>query len=242
MAALMTGIIVVTAAGIMLTGKGRAMAKGFLNLFFEDVAKTTKGADAIFAQAIDEEQEKYNKASNVYNTISGKLQKAKEKLQITNEELSKVEQVCEKLVAKGDMDNASLYADKRDELLIDQDFYQKEIVKLTPMEKEAKFIFETVEKNLKKLKKERTLTIKKMELNQQSEETYNSLDELKNTRATSKLLETIKNEVDSGDERVAGARTVYNNKTSTKMAKAEIDIRKSQTNDYLEDLKRKHNK
>lgn len=242
MAALTAGIIVVVAAGILLTDKGRTLAKGFLNLFFEDVAKTTKGADAIFAQAIEEEQEKYNKASNVYNTISGKLQKAKEKLEIAKQDLAQVEQACEKFVARGDMENAALYADKRDEILIDKDFYEKEIVKLAPMEKEAKFIFETVEKNLKKLKKERTLVIKKMELNQQSEEVYNNLDELKNTKGTSKLLETIKNEVESGDERVAGARTVYNNKTSTRMAKAEVEMRRTQRNDYLEELKKKHGK
>lgn len=242
MAALTAGIIVVVAAGILLTDKGRTLAKGFLNLFFEDVAKTTKGADAIFAQAIEEEQEKYNKASNVYNSISGKLQKAKEKLEIAKQDLAQVEQACEKFVARGDMENAALYADKRDEILIDKDFYEKEIVKLTPMEKEAKFIFETVEKNLKKLKKERTLVIKKMELNQQSEEVYNNLDELKNTKGTSKLLETIKNEVESGDERVAGARTVYNNKTSTRMAKAEVEMRRTQRNDYLEELKKKHGK
>lgn len=242
MAALTAGIIVVVAAGILLTDKGRTLAKGFLNLIFEDTAKTTKGADAIFSQAIEEEQEKYNKASNVYNSISGKLQKSKEKLEKANKDLVEVEQACERLVAKGDMENASLYADKREEILIDKDFYEREIIKLTPMEKEAKFIFETVEKNLKKLKKERTLTIKKMELNKQSEEVYNDLDELKNTKGTSKLLETIKNEVESGDERVAGARTVYNNKLSTKMAKAEADIRKTKTSDYLEELKRKHNK
>lgn len=242
MAALIAGILVVVVAGVLLTDKGRTLAKGFFNVLLEDTAKTTKGAEAIYAQAIEEEQEKYNKASNVYNAISGKLQKAKEKLEISKEELVKVEANCEKLVARGDFENASLYADKRDELLIDKDFYEKEIVKLTPMEKEAKFIFESVEKNLKKLKKERTLTIKKMELNQQSEETYNSLDELKNTKATSKLLETIKNEVDAGDERVAGARTVYNNKTSTRMAKAEVEMRKAATNDYIEELKRKHNK
>lgn len=242
MAALTAGIIVVVAAGVLLTDKGRFLAKGFLNIFFEDTVKTAKGADAVFAQAIEEEQEKYNKASNVYNSISGKLQKAKEQLEKSKQELATVEKACEKFVARGDMNNAALYAEKREEILIDKDFYEKEILKLTPMEKEAKFIFENVEKNLKKLKKDRALTIKKMELNQQSEEVYNDLDELKNIRASSKLLETIKNEVESGDERVAGARTVYNNRTSTKMAKAEVEMRKIQTNDYLEELKRKHNK
>ena len=42
MGALITGVLVVTVAGIMFTDKGRTLAKGFLNLFFEDVAKTLK--------------------------------------------------------------------------------------------------------------------------------------------------------------------------------------------------------
>lgn len=44
-------------------GKLKVLVGGFLNIFVEDIAKTPEGAKAVFQQAIEEVQERYNKAS-----------------------------------------------------------------------------------------------------------------------------------------------------------------------------------
>ena len=49
---------------------------GFLNLFVEDTAKTPEGAAAIYSKAIEEAEDKYNKASDALKRMTGRLETA----------------------------------------------------------------------------------------------------------------------------------------------------------------------
>ena len=51
----------------------KALAGGFLQNFVQDTAKTPDGARAIYAQKIDEMTEKYNKACDTLQKLTGKL-------------------------------------------------------------------------------------------------------------------------------------------------------------------------
>lgn len=242
MAALLAGILIVTATGIALSGKGRALIRGFTNLFFENVAKTPEGADAIYAEAIEEAQNDYNKADNILKRNVGMLETAKTNYDTTKKKIKEVESMAEKLVSQNKFSDAEIYAQEREDLIADLKLYEEEIAKYKPIVEEAKDIHNHLENKLKKLKKDRKTVINKMKMNKQSEELYNDLDELKNTRGTDKLLGTIKDELVSGNERVVGARAVHNNKTSTKKANIERELKKSSSSSYIEELKRKQNK
>lgn len=52
-------------------GKLKVLVGGFLNIFVEDIAKTPEGAKAVFQQAIEEVQERYNKAGDTLNRFVG---------------------------------------------------------------------------------------------------------------------------------------------------------------------------
>lgn len=52
-------------------GKLKVLVGGFLNIFVEDMAKTPEGAKAVFQQAIEEVQERYNKAGDTLNRFVG---------------------------------------------------------------------------------------------------------------------------------------------------------------------------
>ena len=73
-------------------------------------------------------------------------------------------------------------------------------------------------------------------------EVYDSMDELKNATATDKLLDSIKEKNDDLNASVAGARVIHENRTSTKVQRANEQASKLQSNDYLESLKKKYNK
>lgn len=242
MTALITGVIIVTAAGIILTDKGRTLAKGFLNLFVEDVAKTPQGANAIYSQAIEEARSDYAKADNNLKKIAGMLSMTEKKVDELNKEMETTKEKCETLVKTGRIEDAEVVAQRIPEIEEEIQIYASKAKELKPMLQDARTVHAHLEKKVKKLERERNTTIKRLEINKQQEELYNDLDELKTVKGTDKLLKHIKDEVQSSNERVVGARTVHENKTSTKMQRIDNDLRASQSSSYIEELRRKYNK
>lgn len=242
MTALITGVIIVTAAGIILTDKGRTLAKGFLNLFVEDVAKTPQGANAIYSQAIEEARSDYAKADNNLKKIAGMLSMTEKKVDELNKEMETTKEKCETLVKTGRIEDAEVVAQRIPEIEEEIQIYASKAKELKPMLQDARTVHAHLEKKVKKLERERNTTIKRLEINKQQEELYNDLDELKTIKGTDKLLKHIKDEVQSSNERVVGARTVHENKTSTKMQRIDNDLRASQSSSYIEELRRKYNK
>jgi phage shock protein A len=242
MAALMGGILVVTVAGILLTDKGRTMAKGFLNIFFEDVAKTPQGANAIYTQAIEECQKDYNKADDNLKRISGMLQTYKDKTKELKEQIEQSNKKCEELVKFDRFKDAELVSESISEMEEELKIYENKAKELVPMLKSAKEVHTHLETKLNKLRKDKNIVVKQLEVNKQQEELYNDLDDLKNVKGVDKLLNSVKEEVTASNERIVGSRTVHENRTSTKMQRIDSSLRSSQASSRVEELKRKYNK
>lgn len=242
MTALIGGILVVTAAGILLTDKGRTMAKGFVNIFFEDVAKTPQGANAIYTQAIDECQNDYNKADNNLKKISGMLRTTEDKIKNIQCSIENEERKCEQLVKADRFEDAEIIAAGIAEMEEEIVIYQNKAKELEPMLISAKQVHTHLESKLNKLKKDKNIVVKQLEINKQQEELYNDLDDLKNIKGSDKLLNSVKEEVISSQERTVGARTVHENRHSTKVQRVNENLRASQSSAKVEELKRKYNK
>lgn len=82
-------------------GKLKVLVGGFLNIFVEDIAKTPEGAKAVFQQAIEEVQERYNKAGDTLNRFVGEQSSVQKNLNKLYGELKDVESKCESLVRSG---------------------------------------------------------------------------------------------------------------------------------------------
>lgn len=242
MAALIGGILVVTVAGIMLTDKGRTMAKGFLNIFFEDVAKTPQGANAIYTQAIEECQKDYNKADDNLKRVSGMLQTYKDKSKELKEKIEQSNKKCEDLVKFDRFTDAELVSESISEMEEELRIYENKEKELKPMLKSAKEVHTHLEAKLNKLRKDKNIVVKQLEVNKQQEELYNDLDDLKNVKGVDKLLNSVKEEVTASNERIVGSRTVHENRASTKMQRIDSSLRSSQASSRVEELKRKYNK
>ena len=96
-------VLVVLLAFIIFPGfrnKLKVLIGGFLNIFVEDMAKTPEGAKAVFQQAIDEVQDRYNKASDTLNRFTGEQTSVKRSIAKLNEELQDAERKCEYLNEK----------------------------------------------------------------------------------------------------------------------------------------------
>lgn len=94
-------------------GKLKVLVGGFLNIFVEDIAKTPEGAKAVFQQAIEEVQERYNKAGDTLNRFVGEQSSVQKNLNKLYGELKDVESKCESLVRSGNMADAAIFADDK---------------------------------------------------------------------------------------------------------------------------------
>ena len=235
-------VIAVVILIFILFPEARTLFSGITRLFIKDMATTPEGAEAIYGEKIDQAQDAYNKADNAYKVAAGKLSNAQKDMKNLKSKLEKVESECESLVKANKIELAQLKADEREEIMADIKRYSELIKAYEDAANTAKEAQEMCEKNLRKLKRESKEVVENMKVKKQLQEVYDDMDELKNVTATDKLLDSVRDKNRDLDAIVEGSKVVYNNKMSTKLARAEVEAKKNSSNDYLDSLKRKYNK
>lgn len=235
-------VVIVFVVLLILFPEFRKLFSGFFRVFVKDMATTPEGAEAIYAEKIEEAQEAYNKADNALRIASGKLSNAQNDLKSLHLQLTKIEKDCESLVQKGDIKNAEIKVEQREEILSSIARTEELIKAFSVAKNEAEQVYNHCQKQLTKLKRESKEVVENMKVKKQLQEVYDDMDELKNVTATDKLLEQVKEKNKDLNASVEGARVVHNNKLSTKIQKADDAARKAQSNDYLESLRKKYNK
>ena len=234
--------IVVFVLLLILFPEFRKLVMGWTRVFIKDMATTPEGAAAIYAEKIDEAQDKYNKADNALRIASGKLATEEDKLKLLEKRLKDVENACETLVKNGKIESAQIKSEERSEILSDIERSKKLIEAYAIAKNDAMEVHKACKANLNKLKKESREVVENMKVKQQLNEVYDSMDDLKNVTATDKLLDSIKEKNEDLNASVAGARVIHENRTSTKVQRANEQAKKLQSDDYLASLMKKHNK
>ena len=211
-------------------GKLKVLVGGFLNIFVEDIAKTPEGAKAVFQQAIEEVQERYNKAGDTLNRFVGEQSSVQKNLNKLYGELKDVESKCESLVRSGNMADAAIFSTRREEILFEISQKEGYLRELEPMVKEAQTVYEAYDKKLRELKKQSRMTVEEMKLRGNMKDLLGDLDELRRDSATDKLLGSVRD----------GAIVVHASRTTTKMSMAEKNAAKAQSDAYLQSLATKY--
>ncbi len=227
---------------MILFPEARVLFKGLFRVFIKDMATTPEGAQAIYAEKIDQAQDSYNKADNALRVAAGKLGRAKRKSEELKNQLIKVEAECEALVKSGKMDMALLKSEEREDILSDINRYAELIKAYQTAEVTAREAQELCERNLRKLKRESKEIVENMKVKKQLKKVYDDMDELKNVTAADKLLDSVRDKNIELDEVVEGSKAVHDNRISTRLQKANAEAKKIHSNDYLEGLKKKYNK
>ena len=234
--------IIVFVLLLVLFPEFRKLVMGWTRVFIKDMATTPEGAAAIYAEKIDEAQDKYNKADNALRMASGKLATEQDKLKLLEKKLKEVENACETLVKNGKIESAQIKSEERSEILSDIERSKKLIEAYTAAKNDAMEVHKACGATLRKLKKESKEVVENMKVKAQLNEVYDSMDDLKNVTATDKLLDSIKEKNEDLNASVAGARVIHENRTSTKIQRANEQAKKLQSDDYLASLMKKHNK
>lgn len=238
-------VVVVLLALIVFPGvrkKLKVLVEGFLNIFVEDMAKTPDGAKAVFNQAIEEVQIRYNKAGDTLNRFVGEQSAVKKAIANLEAELKDTEKKCESLVKSGNMTDAAIFSERREEIL--HEIRQKEgyLKELGPMVQEAKDVYEAYDKKLRELKKQSKMAVEELKLKGNMKDLLGDLDELRRDSATDKLLGVVNDGVNDLRKEVEGAAAVHASRSSTKIASAEKKAAKAASNAYLEELQAKYGK
>ena len=235
------GIVVFGLLLILFPEFGKLLM-GWTRIFIKDMATTPEGAEAIYAEKINEAQDKYNKADNALKIAAGKLDVEENRLKTLQKQLKNVESQCESLVQAGKMEMASIKAEERAEIVSDIERSMKLIEAYTVAKNDAQEVHKACSANLRKLKRESKEVVENMKVKAQLNEVYDSMDDLKNVTATDKLLDSIKEKNDDLNASVAGARVIHENRVSTKVQRANEEAKRLQSDDYLASLKKKYNK
>lgn len=220
--------------------KVKVLLGGFLNMFVEDAAKTPEGAEAVFNQAIEEVQRNYNRAASTLNRLSGELKDAENAVVKLTKDLHDVETTCERLVKNGQYGDAEVYSARRSEILTEIEQKKECVEKLKPMVADASQIYSACGKKLTDLKRTKKETVAKLKMNGQIKDLLGDLDELRKDTATSKMLDAVMEGSKDLQKEVDGARVVHENRTTTKIARAEQKAAQVRSDEYLESLKKKY--
>jgi chromosome segregation ATPase len=241
---LILGAAVIVVAGLAMTKKGRYLLKGTMNMFFVDVAKTPKGAETIYTQAIEEAQDNYNKASNNFQKITGMLETSKRNYNEANIKMENTKRTMQSLAGKGQLTEDKIKVYKIELQSIDDDIntYGQEIQEYTPMFNDAKTLTENYELQLVQLQKDKKNVVRKLEMNQQTKQMYDDLDELKKEKTSSKLVAAVKEGVTESGEMATGARVLHESKHSTQLAALESESKGIKFDDFLSGLKSENQK
>lgn len=220
--------------------KGAVLIRGAANMFVEDQAKTPEGASAIFAQAISEEEERYQNTKEVYHRLSGRKKRIEGEIAKHKEELKTAEARVEGFARRGDRENAKLYAEQVMQLKATIKSKEQAIATLIPSVEKAKLAYDTSSKRVAELKVQKQNVISQMETNRMTKELMDDLDDVYKNSATDKMLDAVLEGAGVLQEESSGAIAAHEAKTSTRIARAEQKAREAESDAYLDDIMKKY--
>jgi allophanate hydrolase subunit 1 len=236
-------LIVAAAIGVFLLGgtKVGQLIKGFFNLFIQDAMSTPKGAEAAFAQKIEQTQNRVVQATETLETIAGQFDMQKRRAAELTKQLAQMERNCEALAQQGRFDEVELFAQQRDVALEEKEECDAAVVELQQAVKEAQEVVNVLEGQLQFLEREKVRVVNSLLLNGSMIEARHALDNLRKTNLD-KLVAMAKDGAQKKQAQAAGSKIVHESRLSTRIAEAEKRVRQATTSDYVSQLKAKYGK
>ena len=216
--------------------------RGGMNKLIYDKAKTPEGAEAIYTEAIEVATKKYNDADDAVRVLSGRIKLAEKDLVNLQKELQQTETRCANLVKSGNYEDAELFAEKREDILMSIENKKSFIADTQPLYDDAKVILEESQKALRTLEKRKVQVVEQLKNSIEFNQMVDSVDQLKSTGPIDRLLSSVDEGYRESQEKLAGARESYNNRLETKMHRATQRAKASTSSAYVEELKKKYNK
>lgn len=216
----------------------RVKLRGRTDEVMRQDAATPEGARDYYNAAIREKEEFYNRASNTFAEISGKLESAEKDLYQANKDIMKITQQINSCIDHNDDDAAMQYAIRKTTLENKISVLKDTIKEMQEAKKHQEEIRDQAAEDLQKLKEEKEQVLFQMEADHQIIAMHQSMDNLNMHNESERMLERVREGAKKTRERAEGSRIAYD--SSSQAADRRLERTESERNarQMLDEIKR----
>lgn len=216
---------------------------GFTEKFLQDITKTPEGAEAVYNKAIEDEEKNVAEISDIYKDIIGTAESLKNDIKELQNRSKNIESTLLSMSRRGDLNinDISVISMAEEKLTCDENIKVNNdaLVEINVKTNEIREVLNLAEKNLIRLRSEKTSTINKLKTNNKIEKIYDAANRITSDSTAGKMINQIKEGVNESSARTIGARIVHENSLTAKLDKAHKQAIMSEAGDYLKSIANK---
>lgn len=201
-------------------------------------ASTPKGAKDYYNVAIREKEVFYNKSSNLYAEICGKVDTSEKELYQAQKELMKVTTEIKRCIKENNEEEALQFAMKEETIKAKIEVLKNTIEELKEAKNHQKEVRDQASIDLNELKAEKERVIYELEANSQIIDIHESMDENNLNSESSRMLERVRDGAKKTKEKARGSKIAYDSSAQAVDRKLEQSARERSARETIERMKR----
>lgn len=205
-------------------------------------AMTPEGAADFYNAAIQEKEQNYRKANQLFVEVTGKLDAAEKDLYDVKKQIARLDQNINSAIDAGKDDDAMVFQMKKENLLVKTDTLKNMIGELKESKQHQQEVKDQMAKELDDLKQEKEKTIFELQANDQIIKLHESMNAATSSSETDRMLEKVRAGANKTREMATGSKIVYETSTDTVGRRAEQSAREEEARKKIEELKQKRGK
>ena len=205
-------------------------------------AMTPEGAADFYNVAIQEKEQNYRKANQLFVEETGKLDAAEKDLYDVKKQIARLDQNINSAIDAGKDDDAMVFQMKKENLLVKADTLKNMIGELKESKQHQQEVKDQMAKELDDLKQEKEKTIFELQANDQIIKLHESMNAATSSSETDRMLEKVRAGANKTREMATGSKIAYETSTDTVERRAEQSAREEEARKKIEELKQKRGK
>ena len=205
-------------------------------------AMTPEGAADFYNVAIQEKEQNYRKANQLFVEVTGKLDAAEKDLYDVKKQIARLDQNINSAIDAGKDDDAMVFQMKKENLLVKTDTLKNMIGELKESKQHQQEVKDQMAKELEDLKQEKEKTIFELQANDQIIKLHESMNAATSSSETDRMLEKVRAGANKTREMATGSKIAYETSTDTVERRAEQSAREEEARKKIEELKQKRGK
>lgn len=205
-------------------------------------AMTPEGAADFYNVAIQEKEQNYRKANQLFIEVTGKLDAAEKDLYDVKKQIARLDQNINSAIDAGKDDDAMVFQMKKENLLVKTDTLKNMIGELKESKQHQQEVKDQMAKELDDLKQEKEKTIFELQANDQIIKLHESMNAATSSSETDRMLEKVRAGANKTREMATGSKIAYETSTDTVERRAEQSAREEEARKKIEELKQKRGK
>lgn len=205
-------------------------------------AMTPEGAADFYNVAIQEKEQNYRKANQLFVEVTGKLDAAEKDLYDVKKQIARLDQNINSAIDAGKDDDAMVFQMKKENLLVKTDTLKNMIGELKESKQHQQEVKDQMAKELDDLKQEKEKTIFELQANDQIIKLHESMNAATSSSETDRMLEKVRAGANKTREMATGSKIAYETSTDTVERRAEQSAREEEARKKIEELKQKRGK